>query len=194
MLPSMRAYCSAAGQCSSGLGCSDELTPRCRPTCASDADCISSEACYETRFGERVCVPARCRDSTECLGPGEWCGSIGIGDDRHCRTDCMDSAQCPKDFVCSSITSQVGPPFTCRPTCASDAQCPDGSFCLSEQDHPAFCAVGCNESADCPEAEHCVRCNYPGASACPAAPTTRSAREAARASPASTVHARRQRR
>ena len=153
---SCQPWCSDAGQCQSGFGCSDgfEGAQRCRPECQSDADCVAAEACYEGRHGERYCGAASCRESTDCRGLGEWCGSIG--DMRHCRSDCMDSAQCPEDFVCSAITSQVGPPFTCRPTCESDVECPDGSFCLSEEDHAAFCAIGCNDSADCPETERCV--------------------------------------
>ncbi len=87
--------------------------------CATDGDCDASSACHCAEDGRGACVPARCRNDSECA-------TIPTA---------AAVPECALVRVISGCGSDTTPGFACRTTqdtCHKDADCTDPDVCLGD--------------------------------------------------------------
>src|SRR6478609_2369336 len=124
--PETAHFCNAGvcGQCKTSTDCKDEMciNGHCGPSCKTDTQCPTFEAC---QAGE--CVYVGCRTDRECV--------------LQARTGAAAPSQDPRLAKCH-IAKDIG---TCVLPCDIDAQCAPTEIC-----HEGICTyIGCETDGEC---------------------------------------------
>ncbi len=168
--------CDASNCCPTGSFCTTSngknyCLPEamaCPPvTCKAHSDCSSAEFCDNGKCAQKLptrrkttCQP--CTKNSEC-GPGGFCQNPG-GRGGRCLQPCEGVGElCPKDYVCSEVTTGlkqcVRRDKTCAVACKQDDDCLGGLKCQSGTcQRPGGGQAGepCNKSATCKTGLQCI--------------------------------------
>jgi hypothetical protein len=139
---------------SAGLG-------RCRPACASDADCVSGSTC---RTCDGVCMIAgnasahvgdACAQDSDCA-QGQIClaGPDGFSGG-YCSATCYTACTrpCPDNASCLPYGTQGD--LICLKSCVTASDCRQGYRCGAVGAGQG-CVAGCMVDNDCPVGDQCV--------------------------------------
>jgi hypothetical protein len=143
--------CAADGECAVNLTCRPLYrngTPRCLPTCSSNASCLAGTRCENvdgTQYCAGIDVGRPCVDGTTCnfacaQGP------------KYCTMQCASGADCPNGYGCMAVGGQNVCVKAEAPCSAQDASaCIVPAAC---DESPSLivggCTLVCASASDCP--------------------------------------------
>lgn len=179
-----RGLCMRAcpdGTCPGDLVCLQQTpgmpgSEACLRTCATNADCPSSQICITLESGgQLVCFPF-CASDADCPALGKcdpytgMCSAAPVYPGQKEPGDaCADDAECKSELCISGISKF--PDGYCSAFCSLEKQgCPEGSHCMpiwSDIGDQGLCMKKCNDVGDCRTGYGCVSSSkMPGVTVC----------------------------
>jgi hypothetical protein len=147
-------FCYGSETCEDGMCVALPDDAYCSQDCTKDSQCPGWMKCIADLclVGGSTPVGGNCTSHTDCSSG--MC--LGISDSAAiCTLSCVESSDCPSDFVCSMGYCMEGGSKVYGDECSYDMECKSGE-CFSLGAGLKICSQACNSSGNCPANDPCT--------------------------------------